>query len=362
LRPLQASTRARDCGHRPIGGSVSIVRAEGKRCKYSGLLRCDSVWGCFVCAGPILARYAADLNAVVEHHGFARTLIGSFTTRHDRDDDLRWLRREQSKCFTELLAGRGWGLVTERFGIVGVLRAIDVTFGEASGFHSHLHPLFFLKRSHEAEGGRRELAAINAKLFARWCGIVRRRMGEKYVPNEEHGVLLKPCYRADYLVKMGVSLEIAGAFSKRAKNGNYSMLELAARAAEGDEHLRAVFREYTHGMKGAKFLTWSKGAKALLERAKPKAEEQEPPEATVIATFPNEVWRLVRGIRNAKIDLLELAEDRGHEGVAERLTEWLGHDQTARAGPALRPLATTRHVLELDFTGAGSSSVAASSR
>ncbi len=348
LRTLQASTRARDCGHRPIGGAVNIVRTEDGRCKYSGLLCCDSVWGCFVCAGRILAAYASDLNVVVEHHGFARTLLGSFTTRHYRDDDLQWLRREQSRCFTELLAGKGWRLVRERFGIVGVVRAIDVTFGVASGFHAHLHPLLFLARSHEGKVGRRELAAINAELFKRWCSIVRRRMGEKYVPNEDHGVLLKPCYRADYLVKMGVSLEVTGSFSKTAKNGNCSMLEIAVRAADGDERFREVFRTYARGMKGAKFLTWSKGAKKVLKEARRDADEPVHDE-TLVASIPNKVWRLIRGIPASKVELLEAGEDRGNEGVAQRIELWIGVEHAVRAGPALRHLAKADRVLALDF-------------
>jgi hypothetical protein len=347
LRTLQASTRARDCGHRPIGGAVDIVRGDGKRCGYSGLLGCDSVWGCFVCAGKILAQYAGDLNAVVEHHGFNRTLLGSFTTRHFADDDLKWLRREQSKCFTELLAGKGWGLIKERFGVVGVVRAIDVTYGEASGFHSHLHPLFFLSKPHEGRTARKELADINARLFQRWCSIVRRRMGDRYVPNQDHGVLLKPCYRADYLVKMGVSLEITGTFSKRAKNGNVSILEVAIRACDGDTRAGDVFRRYARDMKGAKFLTWSKGAKELLEQARPPEPEEEETEKDVVASIPNDSWRLLRGIRDVKVELLEVAEEKGEDGVLERVTFYVGAGHITRAGP--RAVVKVDRVLALNY-------------
>ncbi|HMJ53997.1 MAG TPA: hypothetical protein VK540_18070 [Polyangiaceae bacterium] len=341
---------------------MAIVRSEGKRCKYSGLLGCDSVWGCFVCAGRILAGYARDLNVLVEHHGFARTLLGSFTTRHYRDDDLGWLRKRQSQCFTDLLGGKGWGLVRKRFGIVGVVRAIDVTFGKASGFHAHLHPLFLLTHSHDGKAGRRELADINAQLFERWRSIVRRRMGEKYVPNADHGVLLKPCYRADYLVKMGVSLEVTGAFSKTAKNGNCSMLEVAIRAVDGDERFREVFRSYARGMKGAKFLTWSKGAKQVLEEVKHDGDEEALSEETLVATIPDETWRLVRGIPGARVELLEAGEDRGTEGVIKRIELWLGVEHAVRAGPALRPLRKIDRVLTLDFAAVGASASEIASR
>jgi hypothetical protein len=59
-------------------------------------------------------------------------------------------------------------------------------------------------------------------------------------------------------------------------------------------------------------------------------------EETVVATFPNELWGLVRGIPRTKVELLELAEDRGHQGVAERIAEWLEDEQAARARSGIR--------------------------
>lgn len=368
LRDVQAGKRARDCGHRVVGMGVEVVSDDGGRCSYRQVLQCDNVWGCFVCQGRILARYAADLTAAVEQHGISRTLLGSFTTRHFWPDDLKWLRQKQALCFRKLLGSKTWRLFRERFGIVGIVRSSEVTFGWINGFHAHLHPLFFMNENRYEQGARREIDALNEALFRVWCGIVRRVMGEKYVPDEKHGIVLTPCYRADYVVKMGVSLEVTGSFSKKGKNGNISMLEVATRAAAGDKRYCEVFRRYTHGMKGAKLLTWDKGAKEILDRARQPQRDQ--PDGAkdesgrrLVARLPLGLWRELRVIPGAKVTILERGEDGGIEAIRAYVGQALGPEHAHRVSAeraSLRPLhktlarhveAAERRILELDYRG-----------
>ena len=338
LRDLQAAARSRDCGWRKVRDTVDLSKGADGRCGWHGLLTCGSPWVCFVCMRPKCASDAADLNAMVTHHGFDRTLLGSFTVRHEREDTcggeepgerLKSFRRKLTECFTKLLQGKGWVKLQKRLGVVALVRAIDITYGESNGFHAHLHPLFLLKSKHSSRRGRDVVKRLSAALFVRWCGIVRRHMGERFVPSEEHGIVLKPCYKADYLVKMGLGLELTAGYAKRGKNGNMSMFQVAERIVAGEEHLRGVWRDYSAGMFRAKQLTWSKEATAILEAALAKTPEKEASELgepTVLVSFDNEEWRVarrkLRGV-NAAL-LMQAGEDGGKAAVRLSLTNLLG--------------------------------------
>ena len=253
----------------------------------------------------------------------------TLTVRHRYGDELAALRQGVANAWTRFINGAPWKLFRERVGFVGFIRALEVTHG-GNGWHPHLHVVLLVQ-----DGAA--LAAELAWLSERWQACVVRELGAAAEPDAAHGVDLRPCYRADYLAKLG--LEVTAPSGKGGRGGNRTPWQIAAdlcalphahdaRSAEEIADDRAqdayLWTTWCEDMRGARMLTWSRGLRETAGLGKEVADEDlvegEGPNDRTVAMVPAAVWDRVRKVSGLAAQVLAVAETEGAVGVASFLS------------------------------------------
>ena len=115
------------------------------RAHWKGPLVCGSVWVCPVCAAKICRRRSDEILRAVQ---WARTsnlrpMFVTLTIPHRAWDRLLDLRKALAQALRGLFSGRRAQARQKRFGIGGVIRAMEMTHGR-NGWHLHVHALMFV--------------------------------------------------------------------------------------------------------------------------------------------------------------------------------------------------------------------------
>lgn len=141
--PGKRGQRLGDCGHRSVlhDGAVMLRVSDGVA-GFAGLSTCGSVWSCPCCASKILARRAEEIGSVLAVAVDRGCWVGmaTFTMRHRKGQSLRTLWDALSYAWSKVTSGKQWQADALRSGLVGWLRAVEVTHGK-NGFHVHAHVL-----------------------------------------------------------------------------------------------------------------------------------------------------------------------------------------------------------------------------
>jgi hypothetical protein len=148
----------------PTVGSVDVFYSpKHKSASLGGVAVCGSVWQCPVCAAKISERRRVELQAAVDAHT-GLVFLATFTVQHSDQDALEALLDDLLKASYKLRTGKAWTLFKQRYGVVGSIRALEVTYG-AHGFHPHLHVLFFVAADADVD-------AFTGDLLRRWREVV----------------------------------------------------------------------------------------------------------------------------------------------------------------------------------------------
>jgi len=140
------SRTAACCVKRVPGMNVEIhVNEEKHRAKYAHLMRCASVWQCPVCANQITMRRRDELAKVIRvMMKYTVPVMVSYTVRHQRIDPLHDTLMLLSDSWRDLTVLKSWRSKKNGFEIMGYVRALELTWGTANGWHPHYHVIFFL--------------------------------------------------------------------------------------------------------------------------------------------------------------------------------------------------------------------------
>jgi hypothetical protein len=196
----------------------------------------------------------------------------TYTLRHRVGDDLPGLLAGLKSARDFATSGKGVGKLYALAGVVGSVRALEVTFGE-NGWHPHLHELLFLE--HDAGIG-----CLNMGLRARWERAVGRA-GLRSVNEHGFDFTLADCDIAAYVAKFGhqrgwnVEHELTKQVTKKGRGKGWTPTELlSAYALDGNEPAGELWRIYALAMKGKRQLHWSKGFRARLGLGAEKSDEE----------------------------------------------------------------------------------------
>lgn len=305
-RSLQGCSRwLRACGE-----SVQLLHVPAVRAGvFGGLQHCGSVWQCPVCAAKISERRRRELSEGLacwrEKHVGAVSLV-TYTVRHRLADDLRVTLDGLLGARRRCLNGAPLQRFNARYGVVGRIRALEVTYGE-HGWHPHIHELVF------TDGVPDEVAML-AQLRERWSRAV---VSAKLRDVNDHGVDLRlgDLSAADYVAKFGrdrtwhVENEVTKAASKRGRFGRLSPTGLLDAAMWGDGVAGALWREYAEVFQGRKQLAWSSGLRELLglgeERTDEEIVQQQREDAVLMDELARDEWACVLG-QDARAELLRV--------------------------------------------------------
>lgn len=380
---ISINPRLVGCGRRRIeGGSPVTVRVKGGVAHYTNVQLCGSVHTCPVCASKIRQGRAEEIEHaldtlrrvplvwghrlpkpqgiqcdVSERHtaqlGSAEFL--TLTLPHDFGDKTAQLLETVALAFRRVIGGSGYERDRKTYGIVGTIRALDITYGP-SGAHPHLHALIIFARALSDA----ERVALLASFYDRWASTIESQGYRRPLPGL---CQMEPVRSAEdvsrYVSKMAlvedaekkvhrVGLEMARHDLKqgresdsrgRGREHHRTPFQILADFSQtGDMDDSELFNEFESAIKGHQAITWSRGLKAILGVHEMTDEELAAEEVggSDIILLEAPEWQLVTGTRGGQARVLELAETEGSLGVFAYISELASKPpplSRARAGP-----------------------------
>lgn len=277
----------------------------------------------------------------------------TFTLRHRKGDALVMLLAVLLGAFRAMCAGRGGQAFRSAFGVVGMVRALEITFG-ANGWHPHLHVIFLTRgRTNEVTA-----AKLAFWLTERWYGAVTKRL-KVAAPAEGIGVQVEAVTGrggalARYVAKLQegshaapASMELTRFDLKVARRGREGgsftpfdlLVEYDVARANGRHkdaaYLAALWREYEAATAGKSAIHWSRG---LAERlgvfitSDARAVEDYATHGEIVATLNLWEWKAICrfGLRE---ELLKVAEAGDTMDLLLFIAEALELDRAASVPP-----------------------------
>jgi len=307
-------SRVGKCNRVRIAPIVQVA-VQGSTAHFHGIMRCANVWACPTCMLRIRIARAAEVTRAVtwhrERYGVDGCALLSLTVRHGLGDNLTALRAGVADVWRKVVNGAPWKRQAARYGLVGWIKALEVTAGP-NGFHPHLHLVLLTERPLD-DGFR-------AWLTERWQSKVADVLGAKHVPNQERGVVVTALHESTYLTKLG--LELTAPTKEGRGSESRTPLQFLADACDGDAASVATWRHYTEGMYGARMLTWSKGLKAVAgvaDKSDAELVEGELGPETIVMDLPGADWDANRDKPGFKVGLLEAARSVVQDGSVAML-------------------------------------------
>ena len=297
---------------------------EHKTTSYSGLQTCGSVWACPVCSAKIAERRRVELIAAMAAHKAAGGCVNmlTLTSPHQRTDNLKDLLAKQALALKYMFQDRSAKAVLSEMGVIGQIRALEVTHGRLSetnnGWHPHYHILQF-------GGVGVDLAIFDAaqmkdwsvRLYLRWAACcVRAGLGE---PSFAHGLKLDDGSKAaKYVSKWGLEDEMTKGHTKKASQGETPFDFLRAYLADStDKQAGALFKEFAETFKGKRQLFWSPGLKkryAIGETTDEELAAKQEDYAAMLGTITLDQWRDVLRVEG-RGNVLYVASTGGWDAV-----------------------------------------------
>lgn len=253
--------RLRYCGY--ALGNVPVRVDTNCIAHVGGIATCASIWVCPVC-GPKIRNRRAELLQDGFDRLFAMGGGGAFVTLtlpHGPRDALAPRLDLLARATGKLVCGRPWDKVANAIGFLGNIRTVEITYGEANGFHPHLH--IAMCTAHTLTPV--ELARVTELVERRWTRYVQQA---GFGVINGHGVDVRPMTSAavgQYLSKgdeeggWGVGRELA-----RVDLKTRSVFTILERLREtGESRFAAAWLELTDATYGRKCIVTSRGLREL---------------------------------------------------------------------------------------------------
>jgi len=311
-----------------LGGNRAVSKNEHGTAHFSGVGACGSVWACPVCAQKVAESRRSEVQAAMAAHrktgGYA--ILVTFTFAHGRNDVLADMMPALAKALSRMKARVAYKKARLECGQVGSIRALEVTHGNANGWHPHVHEIWFLDR----KLSRRGAVALKNSLYSIWsyCAV-KFGLGE---PSKRRGVDIQTGHSDDgksaasYITKWGYELTYSQ--TKLAGNKGRSpwaiLTDLVGTWSHRDHSL---WNEYVDAFAGRSQLYWSKGLKAMFKIEEFKDSQiADRAEAEHFCTVTAEQWSAVVWLKK-RAQVLEKAESMAPESVVEYLDELVKYNE-----------------------------------
>jgi len=300
---------------------------------YGNLMTCASLWHCPICASKISERRRLILQPFVDNwremYG-GSVLFLTLTMRHRKREPLKQVLAGLIASLADLRSKRWWEKFRLLFGIVGLVRALEITHGK-NGWHPHLHFLIFTCQLidlpaflHEIRTRWRQVLALHGR-----SASYERGADVSFVDSSMPSYMLKMGLVADseddeLATEVGhwtAAHELTKATVKLGRNGSHSPLQLLRLAAAGDDKAAKLWQEYAITLKGKEHLVWSKGFKKFLgieNKTDKQLVDQQEEIAVLLAQIDYDQWQIVLQ-QELRGPLLQVAS----AGDALALQQWL---------------------------------------
>jgi hypothetical protein len=275
-----------------------------------------------------MARRRLELQVMVANHQAqgGAVLFGTLTLRHHKGQPLETLWDAVSQSWSWVTQGSPWVRLRERYGILGFVRVVEVTYG-ANGWHPHLHYLLFVPGDTTPD----DVEALHGVAFARWSKAVTDRglSAPLYVGQDLH-LIAGPAdvHLSEYLSKstdLGYELTNSQGkvgLSAAATRPHWELLTDVLE--DGDADAADLWAEWERVSKGRRQMTFSHGLRDSFGLAKDVTDEQiaseaEGDEDLVLIDAAGWSSLIARSALIPKV--LDAAESGGVEGLCSFLNE-----------------------------------------
>jgi hypothetical protein len=326
---------------------------------YGGLQVCASAYACPVCASKINETRAAEIRKAVSDWVASGgiCLFVTLTFPHYRSDFLSSLM----SCFKGSLKRFRKGAIYDRIkkdlGYFNLIRSIEVTWGEANGWHPHSHEIWFVQpdflqkvidlKKFPVSGLPKDIKAfiledMKLRIFNKWrSAVVASSLS---APSYEYGINLQIAETeeelqkrlAEYLTKTGIEKppwgiddELTKHNTKRGKVGRFTPFDFLRNQYDPQFtkaekcRFRCLFAEYVKGFKGMAKIYWPAGLKAYFNIADLTDEivvEQKTERAALAYEVPPPIWVFVVAINDHRAELLLKVKNETVQAAKEYLS------------------------------------------
>lgn len=319
-KTIMPEERVKNCMRlvKPDRKTVDILKSR-ENTHYSGLTVCGSIWLCPICAAKISEKRRNELKKAVstaKQKGY-QVLLLTQTVPHYSHQRLKSVLGKFSKARTLQRQRSGWKKMSDRIGLAGTLRALEITQG-ANGWHVHTHELLFIKPGAD----KINIPLVLCDILISWQRACKTAGLES--PSAEHGVDLRDGSYADqYVNKWGIEEEMTKSHIKHGREGGRTPFDLLRSVlAFGECDDGDLFREYAKAFKGKRQLVWSRGLRDLLgldtELTDLELAEKEEESAELLGSLSLGQWRFILQ-KEVRGEVLEVARMQGWEGVLSYL-------------------------------------------
>lgn len=344
--------RCRGCGRWMTGEVVGVRYSVGSGAGFSGLQTCGSVWVCPVCSAKILARRSVEMGVLLlgwENLG-GQHVMGTLTMRHHRGHSLAQEWEALSAAWKSIQKCAMWRKWRNRLGSPGLVRVVEVTYGDDNGWHVHLH--FVLLVSGDCTPS--DVQEFSDWLVPKWerCLASAGMPGALPIGQEVHlvGGVEAASQLGDYLTKQtaygtaeSLGRELFGTVSKQARS-SYStepVWRLVEEFAEtGDLELLGLFHEYEKVSHGKRQFGMTRGLRELLALGPEKSDEEIAAEEAGdrdLVQITRAGWMSVLRSEWSPVQILEVMEAEGVAGVCRFLeAEGIEHMEVHEDGRAAK--------------------------
>jgi hypothetical protein len=332
VRDLLPKSRTAKCLHFRQGNAAAVEvwrSIAHERAHYKGLQTCSSVWACPVCSAKISERRRVELQQLIAAHqaGVGVVLLVTRTAPHKRADDLPHLLDRIGHAEASYKAHRDYKALLSAFGLVGTVRAVEVTYGHGNGWHPHVHELLFLAQPVNLLDLENELSRI-------WQGAALRAGLD--LPSRAHGLTVQDgSYAAKYASKWGLESELTQWHRKRGKIESRTPFDLLRDVISNDDaHAAHLFIQYAQAFHGRHQLQFSRGLKhryRIADVSDAALAARIDDDAVKLGALSSDDWRVIVKLKQRGA-VLEVASMWGWEGV-EALLAGLRR-ALDRAGPS----------------------------
>lgn len=266
---ILAWPRFQTCYQVPFSMTVDVLRnMESSRAFYKNLATCGSVWICPVCASKITERRRVELDTAISAAKVfdLNIFLRTFTVPHTGNDSLSDVLSKFGKAIRLMKKRRPYRAWSLRVGLVGTVRALEVTYGQPNGWHVHTHEILFCRSSSSSVLKDDVLpfwksACLTVGLNEPNYFGVDVRCGDDVVGN--------------YISKWGISSEATKSMIKKGREGRFSPWDMLREfVLTGDEFFSDLFRDYAQNFKGKRQLVWSDGLRRFLGLSIEKSDEE----------------------------------------------------------------------------------------
>lgn len=290
-----------------VGIGVATLKTGEKRGTFLGLRKCSNPWACPVCSALAVKRKRAQLTSIITNLralGYAAVMV-TFTIPHNRSQGAKAVY-DRLRAVEKLAKDRIAYYVKSRGFVDGRLwtfQSTECKYSQHTGWHFHLHKIFFIKAS-EAE--RFMSDETESALTVAWINA-QLKQGE-YLKVYKSASITEPVHVSRHILENGDYL--VKEMCKRDNGSGASVDPITLLDSDDPADIERFF-EYAEATARTRRFSQAKGLLQFSDDAetlkKNQVEDSGIIETAVVASFTYSDWETILRLEDGNDGVHRLA-------------------------------------------------------